>query len=350
MTKYKNTVIKNIFHMLSYAYQYLQHKNFELIKTEPFETIDDLFAAILAKEMMTQLKHGLSREYIIENDNLPVLRGKIDINESMKLKIRSDHRLACCYDELSENHYMNQILKSTALYLISSDGVKRENKDALKKSILFFSNVDRLEPSTIKWNNLHYNRANASYRMLMNICKLLLHDLLPTTEHGGNKWSIFFDENKMSKIYEKFILEYYKKNFPQYRPASRKIKWNAIGTVDDLPEMLSDVILFDIKRKKKLIIDAKFCKEIMQTHRGKDSIRSNNLYQIFTYVKNEDKENTGLVDGMLLYAKTEGQENPDNSYDLGGNRISVKTLDLNKDFLQIKNQLDSFVKEWNKCE
>ena len=334
--------------MLSYAYQCLQEKNYEEIKTESFENIADLFAAILAKGMMTQLKHGLSREYILESDTLSVLRGKIDLKESMQLKIRNNHRLACCYDELSENHYMNQILKSTALCLIYDGGVERKNKDALKKSILYFSNVDTLEPSAINWHNLHYNRTNASYRMLMNVCYLLLHDLLLTTENGKHKLAAFFDDQRISKLYEKFILEYYKKHFSQYYPASKEIKWDTTGTIDFLPKMLSDVILFDIEKNKKLIIDAKFYGKIMQTQYDADTIRSNNLYQIYTYVKNEDKNNTGLVDGMLLYAKTDDLIIPNLTFDMGENRVSIKTLNLDRDFMEIQDQLDTIVKGWNK--
>jgi 5-methylcytosine-specific restriction enzyme subunit McrC len=334
--------------MLSYAYQCLQEKKYEEIKTESFENIADLFAAILAKGMMTQLKHGLSREYILESDTLSVLRGKIDLKESIQLKIRNNHRLACCYDELSENHYMNQILKSTALCLIYDGGVERKNKDVLKKSILYFSNVDTLEPSAINWHNLHYNRTNASYRMLMNVCYLLLHDLLLTTEDGKHKLAAFFDDQMISRLYEKFILEYYKKHFPKYYPASKEIKWDTTGTIDFLPKMQSDVVLFDIEKKKKLIIDAKFYGKIMQTQYDKDTIRSNNLYQIFTYVKNEDRDNTGLVDGMLLYAKTDDLIIPPLTFDMGGNRVSIKTLNLDRDFMEIQDQLNTIVKEWNR--
>ena len=348
MIKYRNAVIKNIYYMLSYAYKYLQQKDFEKIEVEYFENVPDLFAAILAKAMTTQLKHGLSREYILEIDNLFVLRGKIDLRESIQLRTHNDHGLTCIYDELSENHYMNQILKSTILCLIHDGSVERNNKIELKKSFLFFSKVATLDPSRINWNNLHYNRVNASYRMLMNICYLLLHDLLLTTEDGKHKLATFFDDQKISKLYEKFILEYYKKHFPQYYPASKEIKWDTIGTIDFLPKMLSDVILFDIEKKKKLIIDAKFYGKIMQTQYDTDTIRSNNLYQIFTYMKNEDKDNTGLVDGMLLYAKTDDLIIPSLTFDMGGNRVSIKTLNLDRDFMEIQDQLDTIVKEWNK--
>lgn len=64
------------------------------------------------------------------------------------------------------------------------------------------------------------------------------------------------------------------------------------------------------------------------------------MYQIFAYVKNKDKHNTGKVRGMLLYAKTDEYVFPDYEYMLSGNKISAKTLDLNKDFSQIAQQLN----------
>jgi 5-methylcytosine-specific restriction enzyme subunit McrC len=75
-------------------------------------------------------------------------------------------------------------------------------------------------------------------------------------------------------------------------------------------------------------------------------LRSNHLYQIFAYVKNEDKYNSGLVSGMLLYAKTEEEILPNYDYNIGGNIISAKTLDLNKPFEMIRRQLDSVVFNW----
>jgi 5-methylcytosine-specific restriction enzyme subunit McrC len=65
-------------------------------------------------------------------------------------------------------------------------------------------------------------------------------------------------------------------------------------------------------------------------------------------VKNEDKDNTGLVDGMLLYAKTDDLIIPPLTFDMGGNRVSIKTLNLNRDFIEIQDQLYTLVEEWNK--
>lgn len=70
---------------------------------------------------------------------------------------------------------------------------------------------------------------------------------------------------------------------------------------------------------------------------------NNTAELIFTYVKNReyqfgDEENK--VSGMLLYARTDALIQPDNVYQMHGNQISVKTLDLNKPFDEIAKQLD----------
>ena len=96
-------------------------------------------------------------------------------------------------------------------------------------------------------------------------------------------------------------------------------------------------------KKRILIIDAKFYKDNLAENYGKNMHRTGNLYQIFTYVKNKQAEFQGKdveVSGMLLYARTKATIQPDSEYVMSGSRISVKTLDLNQEFNEIKNQLD----------
>ena len=327
--------------MLSYAYHNLQQNNYDDVKTEDFENIHDLFAKILSKGMTEQLKHGLYREYIEVSEALSTLRGKINIRESIQLKMREQLKLSCIYDELSENNYMNQILKATTLYLIYHANVQRKNKDALKKALLFLSNVDKIEPKSIRWNSLNYTRHNSSYRMLMNLCYIVLYEFLQTTEEGLNRLAVFTDDQK-ARLFEKFVLEYYKKHFPQLNPNSPKIDWDIEGNADFLPEMRTDIMLTRLDGRK-LIIDTKYYGKVMTSNYDKKTLHSHNLYQIFTYVKNEDKDHNGNVDGLLLYAKTDDEIELNQEYVIGGNRICVRTIDLNVDFDEIKRQLDEIV-------
>lgn len=43
---------------------------------------------------------------------------------------------------------------------------------------------------------------------------------------------------------------------------------------------------------------------------------------------------------MLLYAKTDEDVQPDGAYQMSGNQISVRTLDLNQPFETIRSQID----------
>ena len=66
------------------------------------------------------------------------------------------------------------------------------------------------------------------------------------------------------------------------------------------------------------------------------------------YVKNKAAEfgnEPHQVSGMLLYAATDEAIQPDNRYRMSGNQISVKTLDLNKNFSEISAQLNRIVED-----
>ena len=178
--------------------------------------------------------------------------------------------------------------------------------------------------------------------MLLNICYFILDGLLLSTDNGRYKMAEFSDGH-MHRLYERFILEYYRYHFKAIRASAAQIPWNLDGGATEfLPVMQTDITLE--YQGKTLIIDAKYYGHTMQTQFDKHTIHSGNLYQIFTYVKNRDKENTGNVGGMLLYAKTRESITPDSDFVIGGNRISVKTLDMNMPFSGISHQLNAIAK------
>lgn len=344
MTKDKSILIKNIYYMLSYAFQPLNQGEYESIASEKFDNLHNLFAAILSKGIGRQIKQGLYREYQLYSEDLPLLRGKIDMQNTARNIISRKRLLTCEFDELTENNLLNKILKTTVMLLLRYADVDNEYKAELKKEMLFFSTVDELNPSSIKWDSIRFHRNSGSYRMLISICQLLIEGMLLTTESGEHQLASFIDNQIMSRLYEKFILEYYIKEHPEIKTSSSQIDWlldDGVGTF--LPVMQSDIMLS--YGDKILIIDAKYYTHTMQSKYGTQTLHSSNLYQIFTYVKNEaEQKKEYIVSGMLLYARTDESIQPDASYQMSGNRIAVKTLDLNCDFKDISEQLDLVAK------
>ena len=328
--------IQNIYYMLAYAFQVLREQGYASCETEEFENTADLLSAILVKGVSIQIKRGLGRTYIEQTEPLSCLRGKIDVTESIKQQTLIKQQLVCTYDEFSENTYMNRILKTSMELLLRYD-IPKTRKKELRNLLLYFKDVTTLDIHTINWG-FRFNRNNQSYQMLMSVCYLLIKGLLQTTADGTVKLMQFIDEQRMCRLYEKFILEYYRKHYPQIKTSASQIGWaldDGISTM--LPTMQSDIMLS--YSDKTLIVDAKYYSHTTQVQYDVNTLHSNNLYQIFTYVKNKAVAG-GEVSGMLLYARTDEEVQPDNEYMMSGNKISVKTLDLNLDFSEISAQLN----------
>ena len=338
--------VQNIYYMLAYAYQALSIYGINAYSTEKFEYVDDLFAAILAKGISMQIKKGIQREYTLIQEEVSSPKGKIIQADTFRQEASQRKLVICEHDDYSENNRLNQILKLTMNYLICSSDVSKENKKSLKRVMFYFARVEDIHVKDIEWKRLAINRNNKSYRLLLNICYLVLESMLVTEKDGTTRLNRFIDDQRMSSLYEHFVLEFFKKHYAHIKVTQSHIPWN---TDDDvvtlLPQMKSDIMLEH--QGKTLIIDTKYYSSSLQKHSqfNSETIHSHNLYQIFAYVKNKDIHSDGSVSGLLLYANTDGN-NPDISYKLGGNTIGVTTLDLNTDFTNIKMKLCSIVDGW----
>lgn len=338
--------IQNIYYMLAYAFQVLNEQGYKNIATEEFDNTAELCAAILARGISTQVKRGLGKEYIPQTEALSSLRGKLDISESIKTQTFLKKQMICSYDDFSVNSVMNRIIKSTVLILLKGD-ISKSRKKELRKLMVFFDDVDVIDLYSVNWN-MQYNRNNQTYRMLISICYLVFKGLLQTQSDGTTKLMDFLDEQRMHRLYEKFILEYYRKEHPELTTNASQIPWQLDDDFGDmLPVMQTDIML--TKDEKTLIIDAKYYAHTTQRQYDKNTLHSGNLYQIFTYVKNKEAElaeQPHKVAGMLLYARTDEEIYPEKEYRMSGNQIGVRTLNLDGDFDMIKNQLNEIAEKF----
>lgn len=142
-----------------------------------------------------------------------------------------------------------------------------------KKKMLFFSSVDTIEPASIKWTTIRFQRSNQSYRMLISLCQFILEGMLLTTGKGEYKMASFVDEQRMCRLYEKFILEYFSKHYRDLDVRASQIPWaldDGVGTM--LPIMQSDITLS--YGNKVLIIDAKYYSHTTQVQYDKHTLHS----------------------------------------------------------------------------
>lgn len=344
--------IKNVYWMLVYAFRLFHEQGIKNMETEEFDNIYDLLASLLITGLNKQLKRGLNKEYVLNTEDLFGLKGKINVSDSIKYNTIMKHKMICEYDEFCENSYMNKIIKKTLIVLMKYEKLKKDYKNKIKKIILFLGNVDEIESKSINWNNLRYNKNNITYKMLMNICYLILHDLIYTDKKGKDRYMTFLDDQSMSALYERFVKEYFRMHFSKLNAKSMHIDWNIKEGEDFglLPDMRTDISLS--YNNCFLIIDTKYHSKTMQYNSlyKTKSIMSKDIYQIFAYVKNMDKYNTGNVKGMLLYAKTDEDIFPNQSNNICNNSFSFIILDLTDSFDIVKSQLDDIAYKFSNGE
>ena len=348
--------IYSIYYMLAYAFDDSKMNNIEesKVNAEKFKYIYDLFAFMLTNITGKLIKRGLFKNYINESDELNTVKGRINLTESIKKNTFTNKKLVCEYDDYSENNYLNQIIKTTIYYLLSSNKLTKKYSDDLKKVYSLLNTIDMLNNiSLIRWDAIIYNRNNRNYKFIINLCYMIINGLL-VNKYGGNVELMDFINGKtLSSLFESFVRKYYQVEYKGKLTASGEtINWQINEEyennkmIDLLPQMHTDITLRH--GNKELIIDTKFYDKTISKSgfngSEKETIKSNNWYQINSYVTNKvyeyNKQNINIeVAGMLLYAKTDEEISPDIETKVMGSKMYVKTIDLNTNFKNIEKQL-----------
>ena len=352
-----NIPLRNVFYMLSYFYKELKEGGRIDLSDEDFENATDLFAAILARGTSSLVRRGLARDYIRRVEPLAFPRGKFDIAGTIRSRSLDYRKVACSYDEHSEDTQLNRIVKASMMALCAKSGVSQKHKRALRLMLDYFENVSTIDLRTVKWGDIRFRREEEPYRLLILICEMAARHLFIQESEDEQKVEEYIDDDLMHQLFENFLRAYFNEEHPMYTVDRGQIKWDLDGgfeTLNDdelrfLPNMYDDVRIEDPATHSTLIMDAKWYQDPTASNQyGDEKIRNAHLYQIFAYVKNYEKtmEQGTHVSGMLVYPE---QNVPLRlAYPLGNNLIFVRTVNLNQEFAGIRDELDGMLYAWER--
>lgn len=338
-----NVVVKNIYYMMAYAFQTLEIKDYKRLETEPFENLADLFAAILTIGIASQRRRGFEHGYNAELDELMGVRGRINMQETARLRSQKRQEISCEYDEYTVDTYKNRILRTCAELLVRSKKVPKERRLALKRALIpLRSDVGEVDPIRIEWARLRYHRNNSSYKLLMNVCYMVVQGYILSTDKGETSLADIIDKQKLHRLFQAFVLEYFRERGSELgvRASAKEISRKAsAGAPPFLPNLYTDIYLEN--ENQVLIIDAKCYGKILEMNHGKRMMRPSHLNQIQSYVVHDAHESSNEVNGMLLYALTKSEDARHESWNEIGHTWHCWTLDLNLPFKDIAGQLDA---------
>ena len=337
--------IANIYYLLCYAWNHVDERDVvRLEELEGLERVHDLLGKVLASGTFRLLRRGIDRGYREMREDLAGIRGKIAVGETAKRALRARGQVACDFEELSHDVLHNRILRSTLKSLLRLNdlhsGVRAQVRNAYSK----LDGVSVVPLNSRLFRQVHIDRNRRYYRFLLSVCRLI-HEQLLVDERSGEATFTDFSEERMEKLYENFIIGFYRREQDRYRVNHRRtIAWVDEGTPDHqrskLPRMEADVILEAPERR--IIMDAKYYQEALGGRYG-GKLHSNNLYQLLAYLRN--REATAAPgpkhEGVLLYPTVETPLAAD--VRLEGFPIRARSIDLAQDWRCIHDDMLSLI-------
>jgi len=341
--------ILNLYYLLSYAWDKLEESAVVDVSGIESARLVDLLAKVLSGGVSHVLRRGLDRGYLPYKEDTSCPHGKMEISETIKRGLHLRRQLHCAYDDLSYDVPHNQIVKSSLRRLHSVHGLNQELAEELSGLYRRLHEVSDIPLDRSAFRRVQLHRNNAFYDFLLKVCELVMDNLLVDERTGASRFRDFTrDEEAMAGLFEVFVRNFYAREVgARFKVKSESIEWDVIaddsGDLSLLPSMRTDTSLSN--PEKKIVVETKYYQETLQTYRGKTSVRSAHLYQLFAYLKNLETRGGTNADatGILLYPVVDRRLSE--RFRIQGHTIWVRTVDLNQPWQKIHDDLITFVAE-----
>ena len=193
--------IENVLNMLKYLYSELNSKRFESLDITNISNIDNLYALVISHWASVIAKEGLYKEYVeVANEELTSPKGQINIQQSIVMQTKSRGTLICSYDELSDNVYVNHILKGMLNSLLVDREICESIKIKIRKTMQMFNGVDSVDITKVHWKEIKYNNNNIRYKHLIE----LIHNTI--NERKLVKQGVLNDDTRVYLLFKKQLV------------------------------------------------------------------------------------------------------------------------------------------------
>lgn len=304
----------------------------------------DLISLVLSKSISKIIKKGMYKEYRSCYEETPSLKGKIKFDDSLKSNRLRNGRVFCEFDEFSNDVIHNQIIKTTLHNILKSEDISKLIKDQVMKIYHYFNNIELTRLSKTTFKNAKIYKNNKHYKLSLDICKLMYDNMITDETDGKITFKEFYREDReMAYIFENFVRNFYRRHLPKCSVRRENIRWDIVGEDIGLLPMMQTDITIEFK-DKVIIMDTKYYKNTLANNMEREMFHSNNLYQIFAYLKNSEskgeKHKNSL--GILLYPQVD--KFLDSKYKIQNHDLKICTVNLNKDWKVIHDRLIDIVK------
>ena len=343
----KRVPILNVYYLLCYAWDAIQHQDTKVRSDAgKLESVQDLLGKVLANGANRLVRRGIDRGYVERREDLAGIRGKLAVSETAKRALRARGRAACDFEELSVDILPNRILRASLDSLRRLDRLDRGVRQEVVSAYHRLGGVSVVPLRRRTFGIVQLDRNRSLYRFLLSVCRLVYDSQLVDGSRTDRTIFNAFRQNerRMWRLFEAFVTGFYRREQHEFsvNRGGRGIGWfDADGATEAdralIPRMEADIVLESAGRR--IIMDTKYYTEALGGRHGSGKLRSGNLYQLLTYLRNREaaKPDGAKHEGILLYPQVD--EPLAAEIRLDGFRVQARTIDLGQPWQGIHDDL-----------
>ena len=242
----------------------------------------EVFVRQFLRNVETLTRAGFARRYVLVEESLPYLRGRLLFREQLRRNVADQVRFHVSHDELSVNRPANRLIHSTLAKL--APGVRSgENRQHLRELEASFLDVPQATDVHADWRQHHVDHSMRHYRPVMRWVGLFLFNRGLATYSGRHvNLSLLFN---MEQVFQDFVTRTFRRYQNRYRVAAESPQEH-LANIDgeDAFTMKPDLSLREGKGVP-FILDAKWKEIEARSSDPRHDIDQRDMYQLYAYGK-----------------------------------------------------------------
>lgn len=229
------------------------------------------------------LHKGMVRRYESQQDNLVVLRGRLNVAQQLRHNLARPDRLHCTFDEFTPDNALNRALKAALRVLLKLAQTASSTKN-IAELLFCFNGVSEMPASAICWEQVTTDRLSARYAPLTRMARLFIEGATPDLTAGtGDGFAVLFD---MNQLFEEYVGKQVQRITAErglvtkLQSPKRHLALREGGA--PCFELRPDIVVMD-GGVHLSVIDTKWKR--LKSNGTREDISSSDLYQMFAYAK-----------------------------------------------------------------
>jgi len=288
----------------------------------------EIFISMFLEEVSKLIKRGIKSDYILKEENLKFLKGKLLISEQIKINIVHKERFYTQYEEFSSDRVENRLIKRTLEFLYKKTK-SNANKKRIREFLFVFDEIKSSCNIKVDFTKIKLNRQMKNYEQTLLWCKtFLLGNSFSPYKGEEIAFALLFD---MNLLFESYVGDYLKKTYKNYEVKMQDSK-HCLAYVDKRERfrLRPDFVIRNKVNKdieNTIIADTKW--KILSNDKVHNGISQKDMYQLYAY----GTKYANVKNMYLIYPKCEELEVEKYNYHKEGE----KELNLEVIFFDLKN-------------